>query len=78
MAMKAMQGSAGPGGLIPTSLVFGTLQKIGQSTNKPTKSRFQRAVALRNATASVSKHFGKDKFAMLFAHVMGLMLWTSL
>lgn len=59
MAVKAINDSVGPDGLVPTLLVFGALPRLGLPTDNPSKSTFQRAVALRNATAAMSKHFAK-------------------
>lgn len=50
MAVKAINDSVGPDGLVPTLLVFGALLRLGLPTDEATPSTFQRAVALRYAT----------------------------
>lgn len=57
MAVKAINDSVGPEGLVPTLLVFGALPRLGLPTDAPTPSTFQRATALRKATAEMSRHF---------------------
>lgn len=57
MAVKAINDSVGPEGLVPTLLVFGALPRLGLPSDPPTPSTFKRAIALRKATATMSKHF---------------------
>lgn len=57
MSVKAVNDSVGPDGLVPTLLVFGALPRLGLPSDPPTPSTFKRAVALRKATAAMSKHF---------------------
>lgn len=57
MAIKSINDSVGPDGLVPTLLVFGALPRLGLPTDQPTPSTFKRAVALRKATESMSRHF---------------------
>lgn len=57
MAVKSINDSAGPNGLVPTLLVFGALPCLGLPTDQPTPSTFNRAVALRKAIESMSRHF---------------------
>ena len=57
MAVKAVNDSVGPNGLVPTLLVFGALPRLGLPTDKPTPSTYQRAIALRKATTAMSRHF---------------------
>ena len=54
MAVKAMNDSAGPEGLIPTLLVFGAFPRM-VGTDPPTLSIQQRAIAIRKAMAEVAK-----------------------
>lgn len=56
-AVKSIKGWVGPDGLTPTLLVFGVLPRLDLPTDKPTKSKFQSAITLRNAAAKMSKHF---------------------
>lgn len=50
IAVKFINHSTGPDGLVPTLLVYGALHRLGFSRAKPTKSLFQPAVALKKAT----------------------------
>lgn len=59
MAVKAINDSVGPDGLVPTLLVFGAIPRLVLPTDQPTTSTFKRAVALRKETESMSRHFAK-------------------
>lgn len=59
MAVKAINDSVGPDGLVPTLLVYGALPRLGLPHDKPNPSTFQRAAALRKATQEMSKRFAK-------------------
>lgn len=59
MVVKSMNNSVGPDGLFTTLLVFCALRKLSLLTDKPTKPTISRAIALQNATASMSKQFAK-------------------
>lgn len=60
-AVKSVNDSIGPDGLVPTLLVYGALPRLGFPNECPTPSTFQRAVALRKATEAMSKHFAKSQ-----------------
>ena len=49
-AVKALNDSAGPDGLIPTLLVYGALPRLGFPTDGPSPTTIERAVAVRKAT----------------------------
>lgn len=57
MAVKSISHSVDPNGLVPTLLVFGALPRLGLPYDAPTPSTLKRAVALRNATNVMQKHF---------------------
>lgn len=59
MAIKMINESVGPDGLVPTLLVFGALPLLGLPTDQPHKSTFHRAVSLHEATESKSRHFAQ-------------------
>ncbi|KAI1005289.1 hypothetical protein K3495_g2938 [Podosphaera aphanis] len=54
MAVKAVNDSAGPDGLVPTLLVFGAYPRMS-SSDPPTPSINQRAAAIRRAMTEISK-----------------------
>ena len=54
IAVKAVNDTAGPNGLVPTLLVFGTFPRLSPS-DPPSPSIAQRAVALRKAMVEVAK-----------------------
>jgi Reverse transcriptase (RNA-dependent DNA polymerase) len=54
MATKAVNDTAGPDGLVPTLLVFGTYPRLSES-DPPTPIITQRAIAIRRATQEVTK-----------------------
>lgn len=58
MAVKAINDSFEPDGLVPTLLVSGAPPplRFGLPTDHPTTSTFKRAVAFRKATAAMTKH----------------------
>lgn len=58
-AVKSVNDSVGPDGLVPTLLVYGALPRLGLKTEKPTATTQQRATAVRNATAEMSRYFAK-------------------
>lgn len=58
-AVKAVNDTAGPDGLVPTLLVYGALPRLGLRTDAPAPSIFQRARAVRNAMEEVRKHFAR-------------------
>lgn len=58
-AVKAVNDSVGPDGLVPTLLVYGALPRLGVPGEKPTPTTLQRAIALRKATAEMTKHFAR-------------------
>lgn len=61
LAVKAINDSIGPNGFVSTLLAPGALPRLDLPTNKPTTLMFKRAVALRKATKSVSRHFANRK-----------------
>eukprot|EP00171_Calliarthron_tuberculosum_P003348 IDg3348t1 len=58
-AVKSVNDSAGPDGIVPTLLVYGALPRLGFQTDKPTPSMYQRARAVHKATKSMSQYFAK-------------------
>lgn len=60
-AVKSVNDSVGPNGLIPTLLVYGALPRLGFPSDPPTPSMYQRAVALQKATNEMSKYFAKSQ-----------------
>ncbi|KAF1938762.1 hypothetical protein EJ02DRAFT_299507, partial [Clathrospora elynae] len=54
MAVKAVNDTAGPDGLVPTLLVFGTYPRLSK-TSPPSPSITARAKAIKNAMAEVRK-----------------------
>lgn len=59
MAVKAVNDSVGPNGLIPTLFVYGTLPRLGFSTDPPSPSMYERARAFRKASKEVSEYFAR-------------------
>jgi hypothetical protein len=58
MAVKALNDSTGPNGLVPTLLVFGAFPRISDS-DVPAPSIQQRAVAIRKAMEEITKERAK-------------------
>lgn len=58
-AVKSVNDSAGPDGLVPTLLVYGALPRLGLPTDKPTSSMLQRGNAVRKATAAMARYFAR-------------------
>ncbi len=56
-ALKALNDSTGPDGLVPTLLVYGALPRLGLPIDKPSPTMYERAIAVRKATDEMSKHF---------------------
>ena len=54
MAVKAVNDTAGPDGLVPTLLVFGTYPRLSK-TSPPSPSITARSTAVRKAMAEVRK-----------------------
>ena len=54
MAVKTVNDTAGPDGLVPTLLVFGAYPRMVQSDH-PTPTILQRAAAIRKAMKEISK-----------------------
>lgn len=61
VALKSLNDSVGLDDLVPALLVFGALPRLGLPADKPSKATFQRAIALRKATASISNHFARRR-----------------
>lgn len=62
MALKAVNDSLGPDGLVSKLLVIGAILRLVLLTDQPTPSTFQRSVALRKPTESMSRHFAGLQF----------------
>jgi len=58
MAVKALNDSMGPNGLVPTLLVFGAFPRMSDS-NVPALLIQQRAVAIRKAMEEITKERAK-------------------
>ena len=56
-AVKAVNDTAGPDGLVPTLLVYGALPRLGLRTDPPAPSIFRRAQAVRKAMKEVHDLF---------------------
>ncbi len=56
-ALKAVNDSAGPDGLVPTQLVCGSMPRLGLPTDTPAAELLQRAVVVRKAIEALSRHF---------------------
>lgn len=54
--VKSINDSVGPNGLVPTLLVYGAPPRLGLPNEQPYSSMFQRANALKKATAAMTKH----------------------
>ena len=54
MAVKAINNTAGPNGLVPTFLVYGAYLRMGK-LDPPTPSITERAAAIRKAMAEIVK-----------------------
>jgi len=54
MALKALNDSIGPDGLVPTLLVFGAYPRI-TAADAPSATVTQRSIALKKAMAEVAK-----------------------
>lgn len=61
IAVKSVDDSTGPDGLVPTLIVYSALPRLGFPCDKLTLSLFQRAVALRKAAEEMSKHFARTQ-----------------
>lgn len=60
MAVKSINDSIGPDGLVPTLLVFGAMPRLGLPNNLPNSSTFNRARALRHVSDALSRRNGPD------------------
>jgi hypothetical protein len=58
MAVKAVNDTAGPNGLVPTLLVFGAFPRLAEES-PPSPSIFKRAAAIRKATKEIKKLYAK-------------------
>jgi hypothetical protein len=58
MAVKAVNDTVGPDGLVPTLLVFGAFPRMSRE-DRPTPSNTQRALAIRRAMAEVRMCYSK-------------------
>lgn len=60
MDVKAIKGTVSADGPVSTLFVFGALPRVTLPADHLFKSTIWRAVAHRNATAVMSKHFAKQ------------------
>lgn len=58
-AVKSLNESARPFGLVPSLLVYGALPRLGLSSDKPTPGVYERAVAVKKETEQMSRYFAK-------------------
>ncbi|KAI1003444.1 hypothetical protein K3495_g4765 [Podosphaera aphanis] len=70
MAIKAINDTAGPKGIVPTLLVFGAYPRI-HSLGPPTPSIIQRATAIRKVMAEVAKIHAERNVTDAFDKGMG-------
>lgn len=63
MAIKSINDSIGPDGLVLTLLVYGCLPLLSLPLDKPSPGSFERAVALKSATNAMSKYFSKSQIS---------------
>ena len=59
--VKAINDSVGPGGLVPTLLVYGAFPRLGLPTDKPAADTHERALALRKDTEAMTRHFARTQ-----------------
>lgn len=57
MAVKAINGLAGPDELVPALVVYGSLPRLWLSQDPPTPSTVSKATALQKDTTAMPKHF---------------------
>lgn len=62
-AVKAVNDSVGPHGLIPTFLVYRAIPQLGLPSDPPSVSLYQRALALKFATKEVTEYFAQSKLS---------------
>eukprot|EP00171_Calliarthron_tuberculosum_P004960 IDg4960t1 len=62
MAVKAVNDSVGPDGLVPTLLVYGALPRLGFPSDPPAQSTRNRAQALKKATQEMSRYFASRQY----------------
>lgn len=63
LAIKSINDSVGPGGIIPTLQVYGALPRLGFNTDKSTPTMQQRAISVRKATQEMTKHFARTQIS---------------
>lgn len=56
-AVKSVNDTVGPDGLVSTLLVYGALPRLGLPSDAPAAGLLQRAVAVRKASNALSRHF---------------------
>lgn len=61
MAVKAINYSVGPDGLVPIRLAFCDAPLLGILTDRPVLSTFQRSLALQKTKSTISKHFASQQ-----------------
>lgn len=61
MSVKALNDLIGPDGLVPAPLLFSALLRLRFPSNSPLLPTYKRALALRKASAVMSKHFSSRK-----------------
>lgn len=58
-AVKSLNDSVRPDGLIPTLLVYGALSRLGLPTDKRAPGILERAIAVRKTSEEMSRYFAK-------------------
>lgn len=58
-AVRAVNDSVGPNGLVPTLLFYGDLLRLGVPKEPSTPSMYQRATAVQKAPQDISKRFAQ-------------------
>lgn len=59
MAVKSVNDSIGPHGLVPTLLAYDTLPRLCLPFDQPHPSLYKRAQAVRKATEELSKKYSR-------------------
>eukprot|EP00171_Calliarthron_tuberculosum_P013661 IDg13661t1 len=62
IAVKAVNDSVGPDGLLPTLLVYGALPRLVLPSDLPAQPTINRAHALKKATQEMSRYFASRKY----------------
>lgn len=59
MAVKSINNSVAPDGIVSTILVFEAIPRLGIPSDRPAPLTFKRAVAVCEATEEMSRHFAR-------------------